>query len=86
MTDSVRKRSVTLDGHRTSLSIEQPFWDALKDLATEQGTSLSALIQAIDHDRDDPNVNLSGALRVYVLRALQRKAGLCPDPQRGTPL
>ncbi len=73
MTDSVRKRSVTLDGHRTSLSIEQPFWDALKDLAAEQNTSLSALIQAIDHDRDDPNVNLSGALRVYVLRALQAK-------------
>lgn len=73
MTDSVRKRSVTLDGHRTSLSIEQPFWDALKDLAAEQEISLSALIQAIDHDRDDPNVNLSGALRVYVLRALQRK-------------
>ena len=73
MTDSVRKRSVTLDGHRTSLSIEQPFWDALKDLAAEQDTSLSALIQAIDHDRDDPNVNLSGALRVYVLRALQAR-------------
>ena len=73
MTDSVRKRSVTLDGHRTSLSIEQPFWDALKDLAAEQDTSLSALIQSIDHDRDDPNVNLSGALRVYVLRALQAK-------------
>ncbi len=73
MTDSVRKRSVTLDGHRTSLSIEQPFWDALKDLAAEQNTSLSALIQAIDHDRDDPDVNLSGALRVYVLRALQAK-------------
>lgn len=73
MTDTVRKRSVTLDGHRTSLSIEQPFWDALKDLAAERNISLSALIQAIDHDRDDPNVNLSGALRVYVLRALQAK-------------
>ena len=73
MTDTVRKRSVTLDGHRTSLSIEQPFWDALKDLAAERNISLSALIQAIDHDRDDPDVNLSGALRVYVLRALQAK-------------
>lgn len=69
--DGVQKRSVTLDGHRTSVSLEQPFWDALKDLAREQGISLHALVQAIDHQRE--GVNLSGALRVYVLRALQAK-------------
>ncbi len=73
MTDGVQKRSVTLDGHRTSVSLEQPFWDALKDLAHERGMSLHALVQAIDHGRDDPEVNLSGALRVHVLRALQAK-------------
>lgn len=67
----VHKRSVTLDGHRTSVSLEQPFWDALKDLAREDGISLHALVQAIDHERE--GANLSGALRVYVLRALQAK-------------
>lgn len=69
--DGVHKRSVTLDGHRTSVSLEQPFWDALKDLAREDGVSLHALVQAIDHERE--GVNLSGALRVHVLRALQAK-------------
>ncbi len=73
MSDGVRKRSVTLDGHRTSISLEQPFWDALKGIAAEHGTSLSALIEDIDRDRDDLSMNLSGALRVYVLQELQAK-------------
>lgn len=73
MSDGVRKRSVTLDGHRTSISLEQPFWDALKGIAAEHSTSLSALIEDIDRDRDDLSMNLSGALRVYVLQELQAK-------------
>lgn len=82
MTDGVRKRSITLDGHRTSISLEEPFWEALKDLARERGVSLHALVQAIDHGRDDPDVNLSGALRVHVLRALQAKLRSFEDHSR----
>lgn len=78
MTDSpVRKRSITIDRHRTSVSLEEPFWDALKTLATEQGTTLHALVEDIDRNRTDGPTpgNLSSALRVYVLNALLAKLG-----------
>ncbi len=73
MTEGVRKRSVTLDRHRTSISIEDPFWEALKDIAREQGASLHTLVETIDRDRDGVEGNLSGALRLFVLRTLQDK-------------
>ncbi len=73
MTDEAKKRSVTIDRHRTSLSIEDPFWEALKAIADERGTSLHALVEEIDRTRDDLTGNLSGALRVFVLRTLQEK-------------
>ena len=73
MTEGVRKRSVTLDRHRTSISIEDPFWEALKDIAREQGASLHTLVETIDRDRDGVQGNLSGALRLFVLRTLQDK-------------
>jgi predicted DNA-binding ribbon-helix-helix protein len=65
---AIRKRSVDIAGHRTSVSIEEPFWDALKDLATRESISLNELITRIDGARDG---NLSSAIRVYVLRALR---------------
>jgi predicted DNA-binding ribbon-helix-helix protein len=64
----LRKRSVDIGGHRTSVSIEAPFWDALHDIAARKGTSINRLITVIDKDRGG---NLSSAIRVYVLRALQ---------------
>ncbi|TAL02996.1 MAG: aryl-sulfate sulfotransferase [Rhodospirillaceae bacterium] len=67
----MRKRSVEIAGHRTSVSIEQPFWDALKDLADRGGLSVNELITRIDGARGN---NLSSAIRVYVLREF-RKAG-----------
>ncbi|MGE4528609.1 MAG: ribbon-helix-helix domain-containing protein [Rhodospirillaceae bacterium] len=70
---ATRKRSVTLDRHRTSLSLEDPFWEALKDIAREQGKSLHALVEEIDRTRAEPEGNLSAALRVFVLRDLQEK-------------
>jgi predicted DNA-binding ribbon-helix-helix protein len=65
---SLRKRSVAIKGHRTSLSLEQPFWDALKEIATRRGLSLAGLIAEIDAARSG---NLSSAARIYVLEALR---------------
>ncbi|MBL8702290.1 MAG: ribbon-helix-helix domain-containing protein [Alphaproteobacteria bacterium] len=67
---SIRKRSVLIAGHRSSVSLEPEFWDALKAIANGRGQSLNALISEIDAART--RRNLSSALRVHVLRALQR--------------
>lgn len=61
------KRSVTIAGHRTSLSLEPEFWDALNGLATARDMSLAGLVAAIDEARG--RTNLSSALRVAVLQA-----------------
>jgi predicted DNA-binding ribbon-helix-helix protein len=68
----VAKRSVTIAGHRTSLSLEQPFWDALGEIATARKTSLAGLIAGIDRSRK-PNENLSAAIRVYVLAHFRKR-------------
>jgi predicted DNA-binding ribbon-helix-helix protein len=65
----LRKRSVVIAGHRTSLSLEQPFWDALKDIAGDRGVSLARLLAEIDASRRG---NLSSAARLYVLDSLRR--------------
>lgn len=62
----MKKRSVSIAGHQTSVSLEEPFWDALRDLAAARGLSAAALIAEIDASRDG---NLSSAIRVYVLNA-----------------
>lgn len=67
MTD-VRKRSVMIAGHPTSVTLEAPFWDALKELAAAEGISVNALIERIDATRTG---NLSSALRVHVLAAFR---------------
>lgn len=66
------KRSVTIAGHRTSVSLEDAFWNELGRLAARDGKSLNGLIAEIDDGRD---TNLSSAIRLYVLAALQREAG-----------
>ena len=63
---SVVKRSVTIRGHRTSLSLEQPFFDRLQVIATRRQISLAALIAEIDGARPR-DANLSSALRIFVL-------------------
>jgi len=59
------KRSLTISGHRTSVSLEEAFWRRLKALAAQRALSLSALIAEIDASRG--NANLSSAIRVFVL-------------------
>lgn len=67
-----RKRSLTIAGHRTSVSLEEPFWDALKEIAATQGLTVAALIATIDSGREA--VNLSSALRLHVLAHYKRLA------------
>jgi predicted DNA-binding ribbon-helix-helix protein len=69
MDSSIRKRSVTIAGHSTSVSLEAAFWDALKDIAAVRGISINALIEAIDEGRTG---NLSSAIRVFVLAEAMR--------------
>jgi predicted DNA-binding ribbon-helix-helix protein len=61
----IPKRSVVVSGHKTSISLEEPFWQALRELATARGLSVSALISSIARKREQGN--LSSALRVAVL-------------------
>lgn len=65
------KRSVTIDGHRTSVTLEDAFWRALGQIACARGEKRAALIAAIDHARP-PEVGLATALRLFVLDQLQR--------------
>ena len=66
----VRKRSVRIAGHRTSVSLEDAFWRELAELARQRGLSVNALIAAIDAERRG---NLSSAIRVFVLNSLRQK-------------
>ena len=64
------KRSLTIARHRTSVSLEDEFWDALNDVARSEGKSVAALIGEIDQRRSelqDRQPSLSAAIRLYVL-------------------
>ena len=67
-----KKRSLTLKGHRTSVSLEDPFWDAFCEIAVLKGLSLNALAAEIDADRIMQS-GLASAIRVYVLRYYQKQ-------------
>jgi predicted DNA-binding ribbon-helix-helix protein len=61
----ISKRSIVIAGHKTSVSLEDEFWDSLKEIAAERGMTLAELVTAIDADRNHPN--LSSAIRLFVL-------------------
>jgi predicted DNA-binding ribbon-helix-helix protein len=67
----IEKRSVDIGGHKTSISLEDEFWQELKSLARAQHMTLGKLIGIIDIDRT--NKNLSSSLRLYVLEQYQGK-------------
>jgi predicted DNA-binding ribbon-helix-helix protein len=68
----LRKRSLSVAGHRTSVSLEAPFWEALSQLARARGLSVQRLVAEIDRSRGDNN--LSSAIRVHVLRSYMPRA------------
>ncbi len=63
------KHSLTLKGHRTSVSLEAEFWEAFQELARVRGLSVNELAAEVDEGRRD-DVGLASAIRVFVLRAL----------------
>jgi predicted DNA-binding ribbon-helix-helix protein len=73
----VRKHSVSIRGHRTSFSLEQPFHDDLLAIAAERRMTLAALVAEIDAARPR-EANLSSALRIHVLAWAKRSAGHLP--------
>lgn len=75
---SLKKRSITLHGHRTSITLEPEFWQGLEELATAQNQTITATIAGID-DQRDPSNNLSSCIRVAVLN--HYKAQLISSPE-----
>ena len=69
MTTRPVKHSLTLRGHRTSVSLEPEFWDAFRQIADARGATLNGLAIEIDEARGD--VGLASAIRVFVLKSLQ---------------
>lgn len=62
-----KKRSLTLRGHRTSVSLEDDFWDAFRDIAEQKARPINALAAEIDEERGTA-CGLASAIRLYVLR------------------
>jgi predicted DNA-binding ribbon-helix-helix protein len=74
MKSPVIKRSIYLDGHKTSVSLEDAFWSCLKEIAQAQGATLSQTVTEIDRMRQGSN--LSSAIRLFVLdRVRLQKVG-----------
>jgi predicted DNA-binding ribbon-helix-helix protein len=72
MKSSIVKRSVRIDGHKTSVGLEDEFWNAFKQIAADQNTSIEELALKIDNEREHPN--LSSAIRLFVLDYHCRRA------------
>lgn len=81
------KRSLSISGHRTSVSLEGPFWTELGRVARERGVSIQALVTEIDAGRSGGN--LSSALRLHVLESLRAQipgsAAAYPPPPAPDP-
>jgi predicted DNA-binding ribbon-helix-helix protein len=65
------KRSFSIGGHRTSISLEPPFWNALKDVAARERMPLAKLVDDIDKNRDE--TGLSSAVRIWLLNYFQNR-------------
>lgn len=69
----MRKHSLQIAGHRTSVSLEDAFWAALRDIADARGVSLAGLVAQVDASRGE--ANLSSAIRVFVLETVRAPPG-----------
>ena len=67
---SLIKKSFTIGNHRTSISLEPEFWDALEIKAFEQDVSLSKLVLKIDNEKPKDYNNLASYIRIWVLRKI----------------
>ena len=78
----VKRRSVTIDGRNTSITLEDAFWEALQEIAAERQTSKSQLIKSIDTNSQADGTNLSSNIRIFVLDYYTRARR--PDPTSST--
>ncbi len=68
----IQKRSIVLRGHKTSVSLEDVFWNSLKRIAADRQQTISATLEAVDAERK--NRNLSSALRIFVVEHYRKRA------------
>ena len=83
MESEIAKRSVIINGHKTSVSLEDAFWSEVKAIAAERNLSLTELVSLVDHERGEVG-NLSSALRLFVLaryRPVTPAASVRPVPR-----
>jgi predicted DNA-binding ribbon-helix-helix protein len=80
MRSPIRKRSVLVAGRRTSVSLEDEFWDGLKKVADARNIKLIALVAEIDSNRQ--HANLSSAIRLFVLDFYQTQVTLLVKQRR----
>ena len=69
----VVKRSIVINGHKTSVSLEEAFWNGMKEISAQHGKTLSELVSGIDSGRD--RGNLSSAIRLFVLDHYKARGG-----------
>lgn len=81
MTSSIVKRSIVIAGHKTSVSVEDAFWVALKDIAASRGATVAELVAVIDAGRQ--HGNLSSAIRLFVLDQVRAQPGGNGEGGRG---
>ena len=81
MKSPVVKRSIVIAGHKTSVSLEDAFWTALKEIAGSRDLTMSELVASIDHDRR--HGNLSSAIRLFVLDHYRSQLRQQHDEEQG---
>jgi predicted DNA-binding ribbon-helix-helix protein len=79
MKSPIAKRSVVLDHHKTSISLEDEFWNGVRAIADRKNMKLTELLQQIDSERS--HSNLSSAIRVFVLNETRAQVGLQPEQE-----
>jgi predicted DNA-binding ribbon-helix-helix protein len=83
MKSASSKRSVVIGGHKTSVSLEEPFWQAIREITAARSTTVAALLNEIDRNRRQ--ANLSSAVRVYVLQQVRDRATAAAERRAGEP-
>ena len=78
MKSTIIKHSVVINGHKTSVSLEQPFWNIVREIADAEGMTVSALLRQIDESRR--HTNLSSAVRIFVLERVRAQGGARAAP------
>jgi predicted DNA-binding ribbon-helix-helix protein len=71
------KRSIVIAGHKTSVSLEEPFWTCLREIADTQQATMSTIVTGIEASRS--NGNLSSAIRTYVLNMVRESGTAAPS-------